>query len=128
MGGARLDYQVSPSTRLMGKWHEGRRFDPFGPGNSNHPAATGYSDEASREALGQLTTVVSNKLVNEIKAGYSRFGFDQGALTHWSNHWQKANGITTGSPRIRFSGFSVLAQHQLPPVLAARTSGACARI
>ncbi len=114
MGGARLDYQISPSTRLMGKWHEGRRFDPFGPGNSNHPSATGFSDEKSRESLGQLTTVVSNKLVNEIKAGYSRFSFDQGALTNWSNHWQKANGITAGSPRIRFSGFNVLPNTNYP--------------
>ena len=30
MGGARLDYQASSNTRIMGKWHEGRRFDPFG--------------------------------------------------------------------------------------------------
>src|SRR5687767_5990108 len=75
MGGGRLDYQVSPSHRIMGKWHEGRRFDPFTAGNRNHPAATGFSDEASREVLGQLTTVISNTVVSELKVGYSEFGF-----------------------------------------------------
>ena len=107
MGGARLDYQASSNTRIMGKWHEGRRFDPFGPGNRNHPAATGFSDEASREVLGQLTQVISNTVVNEVKVGYSEFGFDQGGLTNWSNHWQASNGVTAGSPRIRFNGFDV---------------------
>jgi hypothetical protein len=107
MGGVRLDYQVSPNNRIMGKWHESRRFDPFGDGGRNHPAATGFSDEAGREVLGQLTQVISNTVVNELKVGYSEFGFDQGGLTSWSNHWQAFNGVTGGSPRIRFRGFDI---------------------
>ena len=107
MGGGRLDYQLTPNNRIMGKWHEGRRYDPFGAGNRNHPAATGFSDEASREMLGQLTQVFNNTIVSEIKVGYSEFGFDQGGLTNWSSHWQARNGVTGGSPRIRFSGFDI---------------------
>jgi carboxypeptidase family protein/TonB-dependent receptor-like protein len=114
MGGGRLDYQLSPNNRIMGKWHEGRRYDPFGPGNANHPAATGFSDEASREVLGQLTQVLRSTVVNELKVGYSEFGFDQGALTHWSNHWQAANGVTQGSPRIRFRGFDITPNTNFP--------------
>jgi hypothetical protein len=107
MGGGRLDYQLSPNNRIMGKWHEGRRFDPFGGGNANHPAATGFSDEASREVLGQLTQVFGSTMVSEAKVGYSEFGFDQGGLTRWSSHWDARNGTTVGSPRIRFSGFDI---------------------
>jgi hypothetical protein len=114
MGGGRLDYQLSPNNRIMGKWHEGRRYDPFGAGNANHPAATGFSDEASREVLGQLTQVVRNTIVNELKVGYSEFGFDQGALTNWSNHWQARNGVTQGSPRIRFRGFDITPNQNFP--------------
>jgi len=114
MGGARIDYQASPSARLMGKWHEGRRYDPFGAGNSNHPSATGLTDEASREILGQFTVVLGNRAVNEVKAGYSEFGFDQGGLTHWSNHWLAPLGITQGSPRIRFNGFNMLPNANFP--------------
>ena len=57
--------------------------------------------------LGQLTQVISNTVVNEVKVGYSEFGFDQGGLTSWSNHWQARNGVTAGSPRIRFTGFDM---------------------
>ena len=35
------------------------------------------------------------------------FGLANANLTTWSNHWQKANGITTGSPRITFTGFTI---------------------
>ena len=114
MGGGRLDYQASPSTRVMGKWHEGRRFDPFGAGNANHPSATGMTDEKSREVLGQLTTVLGNRAVNEVKVGYSEFGFDQGGLTRWSSHWLSRDGITQGSPRIRFNGFNMLPNTNFP--------------
>ena len=114
MGGARLDYQLSPNNRVMAKWHEGRRFDPFGAGNANHPAATGFSDEASREMLGQLTQVFNNTIVSELKLGYSEFGFDQGALTSWTNHWDARNGTTTGSPRIRFTGFDITPNANFP--------------
>ncbi len=114
MGGGRLDYQASPNVRLMGKWHEGRRFDPFGAGNANHPSATGSTDEKSREILGQLTTVLGNRAVNEIKAGYSEFGFAQAGLTSWSSHWLARDGITQGSPRIRFNGFNMLPNTNFP--------------
>ncbi len=114
MGGGRLDYQASPNMRLMGKWHEARRYDPFGDGNANHPAATGLTDEKSREVLGQVTTVLGNRAVNEVKAGYSEFGFFQSGLARWSNHWLARDGITTGSPRIRFNGFNMLPNTNFP--------------
>ncbi|MBI4888630.1 MAG: TonB-dependent receptor [Acidobacteria bacterium] len=122
MGGGRLDYQLSPNNRIMGKWHEGRRYDPFGAGNANHPAATGFSDEASREVLGELTQVISNTIVNEVKVGYSEFGFNQGALTQWSNHWQARNGVTAGSPRIRFRGFDITPNTNYPRRRAQNTT------
>src|SRR5687767_4045430 len=37
--GARLDYQFSPQTRLMVKGNKTKTQDPFGPGNTQHPAA-----------------------------------------------------------------------------------------
>jgi hypothetical protein len=114
MGGGRLDYQLSPNNRIMGKWHEGRRFDPFGAGARTHPATTGFSDEASREVLGQLSQVFGSSVVSEIKVGYSEFGFDQGGLTEWSRHWQASNGVTAGSPRIRFTGFDITPNQNWP--------------
>ena len=107
IGGVRLDYQLSTSTRLMGKVSAGRLFEPFGLGNQNHPAATNTTSEHNNEALGQLTQVLSNRALNEVKVGYAFFNLENHNLTNWDNHWQKANGITTGSPRITFTGFTI---------------------
>jgi hypothetical protein len=107
MGGGRIDYQISPSTRLMGKITEGRRWRPFDAGNNQHPAATGTTADTNREYLGQLTQVLSNRAMNEVKVGKTRWIFRNANLTAWSDHWQAPNGVATGSPRITFSSFTI---------------------
>jgi hypothetical protein len=107
MGGGRIDYQLSQNTRLMGKITDSERWQPFTDGNNMHPAATGSTAETNREYLGQLTTVLSNSAVNEVKVGKTRWIFRNANLTNWANHWQAANGVTTGSPRITFTSFSI---------------------
>jgi len=114
-GGGRLDYQLSSSTRLMGKVSAGRLWEPFGaPMAVNHPAATGTTQEHNEEALGQLTHVLSNRAVNEIRVGRTAFGYANRNLTSWSNHWARARGITTGSPRITFTGFLITGNQNFP--------------
>jgi hypothetical protein len=107
LGGVRLDYQLSPNVRVMGKVSEGRRWQPFGIGDTNHPAATGSNGESNREYLGQLTQVLSNRALNEVKAGYTKWIFRNANLTNWDNHWQRDIGVTTGSPRITFAAFTI---------------------
>ena len=58
--------------------------------------------------------MLSNRAVNEIKVGEAVFGLANQNLTHWSNHWQKANGITIGSPRIAFTGFAIAPNQNYP--------------
>ena len=113
-GGARVDYQVSSKTRLMGKFSRAAINEPFGAGNTGFSGSTGTNHEYNRESLGQLTTVLSNRAVNEVKVGQAVFGLANQNLTHWSNHWQKANGITVGSPRIAFTGFSIAPNQNYP--------------
>lgn len=115
IAGARADYQISSNTRLMGKGAWGRLLEPFGAGASNNsPAATNTTEENNKEGIGQLTQVLSNRAVNEVKVGYAFFNLANENLTTWSNHWQKANGITTGSPRITFTGFAVTGNQNHP--------------
>jgi len=113
-GGVRLDYQLSTQTRLMGKFSRAVIFEPFGAGNTGFKGSTGTNREYNRESLGQLTTVLSNRAVNEVKVGQAVFGLANKNLTTWSNHWQKANGITVGSPRIAFTGFSIAPNQNYP--------------
>jgi len=114
-GGGRLDYQLSPRTRLMGKVSGGRYWEPFGlPASNNHPAATASTGEHNDEYLGQLTQVLSNRAVNEVRVGKGAFGFTNRNLTTWSNHWHRDRGITTGSPRITFTGFSITGNQNFP--------------
>jgi hypothetical protein len=114
LGGVRVDYQLSPHQRVMGKVSGGRKWDPFGPGNNSHPAATGSQADVNHEYLGQLTQVIGTNAVNEVKFGYTKYFFDQINLTTWSRHWQASTsslshpgGVTTGSPRITFTGFAI---------------------
>ena len=115
IGIARLDYQISSRTRVMAKVGGGRLWEPFGlPSATNHPASTNTTQEYNDELLGQFTHVVSNRMLNEVKAGKTAFGLYNENLTRWSDHWQKANGITSGSPRITFTGFLITGNQNHP--------------
>jgi hypothetical protein len=90
----------------MAKVGGGRLWEPFGlppPPTTRRPTNT--TKEYNDEILGQFTHVMSNSTLNEIKVGKTAFGLANTNLTHWSNHWQKANGITAGSPRSRLRVF-----------------------
>ncbi|HKE87190.1 MAG TPA: carboxypeptidase regulatory-like domain-containing protein [Vicinamibacterales bacterium] len=114
MGGLRLDYQLSPKTRVMGKFSKHKTYEPFGPGAStSHPAQTGTNDERNEEYIGQFTQVLSNRALNEVKGGYSHFGFANELLTDWSKHWQ-APRVTNGHPRITLTGFSIAGNANYP--------------
>ena len=114
MGGGRVDYQFSPNLRLMGKVTAAERWQPFTAGNNQHPAATGTTAETNREYLAHLTQVLSNRALNEVKVGKTRWIFRNGNLTTWNDHWQKGIGVTTGSPRITFTGFSIAGNNFYP--------------
>jgi hypothetical protein len=112
LGGGRIDFQVSPQTRLMLKGNLTRTWTPFSAGNNNHPAATFSVGETQDSLMVQLTQVLSNRALNEARVGYAGYIFRNANLTTWSNHWAATNGpygpVTVGSPRIRFTGFTLL--------------------
>ena len=118
IGGVRLDYQLSPSMRVMGKAHYANDYSPFGTGSSsNHPASSNSEDRTQHEYLGQFTHVLNNSAVNEIKAGFSDWQIWQRNLTNWSSHWQAQNlGITQGHPRIQMTGLTIAGNQNAPRV------------
>jgi hypothetical protein len=117
IGGGRVDYQISSRTRLMGKIGIAEDDDPFGDGSATqHPASTNSQDRKNHEYLGQLTHVLSNRAVNEVKAGFSDWNVFQGNLTHWSNHWAQNIGVTEGHPRIQMVGMTIAGNQNAPRI------------
>jgi hypothetical protein len=114
LGGVRVDHQLSPQMRLMGKVSRSTLFEPFGAGNANHPSATASNAEHNTDVIGQITQVLSNRALNEFRVGYASYGLTQQSLTSWSNHWQAPNGITTDGPSITFQGFLFNRNNNLP--------------
>jgi hypothetical protein len=117
VGGVRLDYQISPNTRVMGKVHYGRDFDPFTPGSATQlPASANSQDRTQHEYLGQFTQVINNRTVNEVKGGFAEWEILQENLTSWSRHPQARLGITEGHPRIQMVGLTVAGNQNAPRV------------
>jgi hypothetical protein len=119
LGGARLDYQLSPATRLMVKGNLTKTFVPFGPGsNNNHPANTASTAETQNTLQAQLTQVLSNRALNEVRVAWAGYIFYNANLTTWSRHWMAQNGpygpVTSGSPRIQFTGFNITGNNGYP--------------
>lgn len=117
-GGVRLDYQLSPQTRVMVKGNKTKTFDPFGPGNTQHPAAASTTYVTSDGINVQLTNILSNRALNEVTVGYSGYLFGNENITTWSNHWMAQGGpfgsVTTGSPRIQLTGFNITGNNGYP--------------
>jgi hypothetical protein len=106
IGGIRGDYQVSSSTRLMAKFNKTSDDDPFGTGSSrSHPSSSDRVFRRQTEYLGQLTTVINNRTLNEVKAGYAWWNVVQEpAFTDWSFHPAAAviGDLVAGGPQFRF--------------------------
>jgi len=125
LGSVRLDYELSAKSRLMLKGNLTKQWTPFDDLGANHPAGTGTTDQFADALVGQWTRVIGTRATNQVQLGYSGFGFKNANLTTWSHHWRAADGITTGSPRITFTGFSIAGnanypRYQLQDVWSAR--------
>jgi hypothetical protein len=115
IGGGRVDYQVSPQMRLMGKASGQHTVTPFGGGSSTTAAiSTIDTDEKNSDYIGQFTHVINNRTLNEVRVGRSHYGFANNTLVDWNKHWQSTNGITNGYPRVLFNGFSLNANANAP--------------
>jgi hypothetical protein len=114
LAGMRVDYQLSTKTRLMGKVSGQRGFNPFDAGAvTSAPTQTGTTNDRNTEYLGQFTQVLSNRALNEIKGGYSHYGFENELLSSWSKHWQ-APRVTNGHPRVTLTGFTIAGNANYP--------------
>ena len=117
IAGGRVDFQISPSMRLMGKVSGADAPHPVRhPSATQHPASTNSEDRVNREYMGQFTQVLSNRALNEVKVGFAEWNILQGNLTNWSNHWAKDIGVTEGHPRVQMVGFTIAGNQNAPRI------------
>jgi hypothetical protein len=109
-GGLRFDYQMSNSTRFMVKGDLWRNWDDGLSGGSSYPSSAATTRETGNTLNFQVTKVMSNKMVNESKAGYSGYQYRNTCQTSWTNAWYKDKGpygpVQECGPTITFTGFS----------------------
>jgi hypothetical protein len=117
-GGARFDFQFSPRTHLTVRGTKYVGFLPFDPryagGATRHPSAAHSAERHADQLVATLTHVLSSRAVNEIKAGYAGFYWDQQSVVSWSTH-PAAPTITRGAPQIQLRGFRVGQEHANTP-------------
>jgi hypothetical protein len=107
-GGARMDVQFTPRTRLMVRGSKYRRTTPFDPnvsgGASNHPSFSTTDGRWSTQGHGTLTHVLSNRAVNETKVGYTHYWFE-----HMPNvkNPNSPTGRGDGAPLISMRGYTI---------------------
>ena len=110
IGGARVDYQISLEHAADGQRARGAGCTSRSARARRTTARRRPTPPPSTttKGVGQLTQVLSQPRGERGEASATRSSTSTNAnLTNWSNHWQRANGITTGSPRISFTGFNI---------------------
>ncbi len=107
MGGVRLDFQFSPQMRLMVRGNKAGEVRPITAVASAHPSTAGRVDRGMDEIFMGLTQVLSNRTLNEVKAGYASHFGDSESIVDWPDHPQAGAGITAGTPRITLVGFAI---------------------
>jgi hypothetical protein len=112
MMGLRVDYQFSPRMRLMTRGNMFNYDNPYeqqamGQQVGGHPASTESFRRHSEEVFTTLTQVLTDRLVNEVRAGFNSHYYRTGNYTSRLDHPLAATGLTFGHPRITFTGFQI---------------------
>jgi len=109
MAGLRLDYQLSSRTRLMIRGNTFIYKNPYELQSTqvgSHPSAVEDFRRHSDEAFANMTRVVNNRMVNEVRVGFNSHIYTTRNHTYRPDHPQAAKGIVYGHPRITFRGFA----------------------
>ena len=98
MAGARIDWQLSPQTRLMVRGNYGIEVTPNFGGGSDHPSNATENKRHNDEIYSTLTQVLGNRGLNEIRGGFSSFYYYNYSMVRWPGHPMAASqGVTIGT-------------------------------
>jgi hypothetical protein len=125
-GGVKVDTQFTPDTRLSVRATKYHQLIPgSGGGATTHPSSSTRVDRYSPQAWVQLTQVLSNRSVNEIKGGYYGNKNDIKSVVSWAGGPMPVARIdgppssfyAVGSTRYQMRGYTVGAPTNAPQML-----------
>jgi carboxypeptidase family protein/TonB-dependent receptor-like protein len=126
-GGARVDVQFSPKTRLSVRGNTWQNYFPFGTGGAGAAASTTTTPAAAikttrwtNEVLGTLTRVLGNRGVNELQVGFATYNWDLASVVQvtYPAGLVLPSGAPTsaGGPRVTLrGGLTIGPGHQFTP-------------
>jgi len=109
LAGLRVDYQLSSRTRLMVRGNVFTFTNPYELQSTQvggHPSAVEDFKRHSEEVFANLTQVLTNRALNEVRVGFNSHYYRTKNHTYRPDHPQAAAGIVYGHPRIMFRGFN----------------------
>ena len=125
-GGLRTDFEFTARTRLSVRaaaYHQDIPYLNAG-GAALHPSSATRSDRNSKQLFGTLTQVLSDRAVNQIKAGYASYDWFIEPYVIREGVGRRGVGelgAGFGTPRITFSGYAVGTPTNLPQALGQQT-------
>lgn len=117
IGGGRVDFQLSPQTRVMVRANKAGETRPINGSAAAHPSTLTRTKRGMNQVFSSLTQVLSSRTLNELKVGYAGQLGQALGLVDWPSHPQAVNGITGGAPRIQLTGFALGTTANIPQVL-----------
>ena len=144
--GVKVDFQFTPQTRLSSRVNGYTQFVPLrgAGGATTHPSGASQWWRTSTQYWNQLTQVLANNKVNEIKAGYYLYDWDITSLASYrggpppiypgsypvvSDHTMPDGSVLGGggsatlggSPRIQLTGYNIGTPTNLPQIIGQKT-------
>ena len=74
-------------------------------GGSDHPSSASSFKRRNDDFFATLTNVLGDRAVNELRGGFASYYYFRHSIVPNDNHPQA--GVTTGTPRIEFTGFRI---------------------
>jgi len=110
-GGGRLDFQSSPQTHLsvrVNLWGNLQPYDSrYAGGATRHPSGALVTERRMRQVFTDLSHVVSNRAVNDLKIGYAGFSWYTNPVIH-------ADGAVA-PPSVLLRGYTIGLNYTLTP-------------
>jgi hypothetical protein len=112
-GLARLDYQISPRSRISARANKSVVDMPFDQrytgGATRHPSSSITTNRHSSDLGVTFTQVLGARAVNEVRGTYAGYYWIQQSIVPWPNH--PYPGLTHGTPIIQMRGYTIGQAH-----------------